>query len=75
MEESLLLLRFNCPEEDCDYIGNGWGDLRLHARAMHDKFMWFVNYLLLSFRFLRWSTAICVFNIRKSSATNIYYIH
>lgn len=47
MEESLLLLRFNCPEEDCDYIGNGWADLRLHARAAHEKFMWFVNYLLL----------------------------
>ncbi|KAF9532795.1 hypothetical protein CPB83DRAFT_784026 [Crepidotus variabilis] len=39
MEDSLLLLRFNCPERDCDYIGNGWGDLRLHVRATHAKLM------------------------------------
>ena len=42
MEESLLLLRFNCPDSECDYMGSGWGDLRLHARATHGKLMWFV---------------------------------
>ncbi len=26
MEETLMLLRFNCPDPDCDYVGNGWGD-------------------------------------------------
>lgn len=42
MEETLILLRFNCPDPDCDYIGNGWGDLKLHVRATHGKFMWYV---------------------------------
>ncbi|TFK36394.1 hypothetical protein BDQ12DRAFT_249403 [Crucibulum laeve] len=39
MEETLILLRFNCPDPDCDYIGNGWADLKLHARATHGKLM------------------------------------
>lgn len=42
MEETLILLRFNCPDPDCDYIGNGWGDLKLHVRATHGKFIWYV---------------------------------
>jgi hypothetical protein len=43
MEETLLLLRYNCPDSDCDYIGKGWGDLKLHVRATHGKLMWFVH--------------------------------
>ncbi|KIK00343.1 hypothetical protein K443DRAFT_612765 [Laccaria amethystina LaAM-08-1] len=39
MEDTLILLRFNCPDPDCDYIGNGWGDLKLHVRATHGKLM------------------------------------
>ncbi|KAF9462675.1 hypothetical protein BDZ94DRAFT_1260488 [Collybia nuda] len=39
MEETLILLRFNCPDPDCDYIGNGWGDLKLHVRATHGKLL------------------------------------
>ncbi|KAF8077552.1 hypothetical protein FPV67DRAFT_40 [Lyophyllum atratum] len=39
MEETLILLRFNCPDPDCAYIGNGWGDLKLHVRATHGKLM------------------------------------
>ncbi|GLB34540.1 putative zinc finger [Lyophyllum shimeji] len=39
MEETLILLRFNCPDPDCVYIGNGWGDLKLHVRATHGKLM------------------------------------
>jgi E3 ubiquitin-protein ligase ZNF598 len=42
MEETLILLRFNCPDLDCDYIGTGWGDLKLHVRANHGKMLWFV---------------------------------
>lgn len=44
-----MLLRFNCPDPDCDYVGNGWGDLRLHARANHGKLMWlvFLSFVLL----------------------------
>ncbi|TFL07380.1 hypothetical protein BDV98DRAFT_578801 [Pterulicium gracile] len=39
MDDALLLLRFNCADESCDYIANGWGDLRLHVRAAHNKLM------------------------------------
>ncbi|KAI0683337.1 hypothetical protein BC835DRAFT_1423394 [Cytidiella melzeri] len=39
MEDSLVLLRFNCPESTCDYIGNGWSDLKLHTRATHGRIM------------------------------------
>ena len=42
LEETLLLLRFNCPDPDCAYIGNGWGDLKLHVRASHGKLIWYV---------------------------------
>ena len=40
MEDTLILLRFNCPDKDCDYIANGWSDLKLHTRAAHGKLMW-----------------------------------
>ncbi|OCH93808.1 hypothetical protein OBBRIDRAFT_748742 [Obba rivulosa] len=39
MEDTLILLRFNCPDPNCDYIGNGWSDLKLHTRATHGKLM------------------------------------
>ncbi|KAJ6563571.1 hypothetical protein DFH09DRAFT_1476168 [Mycena vulgaris] len=39
MEETLLLLRFNCPDAECDYIGNSWSDLKLHVRATHGRLM------------------------------------
>lgn len=42
MEETLILLRFNCPDHDCDYIGNGWGDVKLHTRAVHNRLLWYV---------------------------------
>ncbi|KAH7889140.1 hypothetical protein F5I97DRAFT_1777984, partial [Phlebopus sp. FC_14] len=39
MEETLILLRFNCPDPECDYIASGWGDLKLHVRAVHGKML------------------------------------
>jgi E3 ubiquitin-protein ligase ZNF598 len=42
MEETLILLRFNCPEPSCDFTGTGWGDLKLHVRAMHGRVIWCV---------------------------------
>lgn len=39
MEETLILLRFNCPDSSCDYIGMSWSDLKLHVRAMHGKLL------------------------------------
>ncbi|KAI5124372.1 hypothetical protein M0805_008975 [Coniferiporia weirii] len=37
MEETLILLRFNCPDEECPFIAKGWNDLKVHARAIHNK--------------------------------------
>ncbi|KAJ7756065.1 hypothetical protein DFH07DRAFT_1027745 [Mycena maculata] len=39
MEETLLLLRFNCPDAECDFIGNSWSDIKLHVRASHGRLM------------------------------------
>ncbi|KAG6370057.1 hypothetical protein JVT61DRAFT_12459 [Boletus reticuloceps] len=39
MEETLILLRFNCPDAECDYTAPGWGDLKLHTRAVHGKLL------------------------------------
>lgn len=38
--ETLILLRFNCPDPDCEYIGSGWDDLKLHVRGSHGKLLW-----------------------------------
>jgi len=43
MEDSLLLLRFNCPDKTCDYIAGGWTDLRQHASHRHGAELWCVN--------------------------------
>ncbi|KZS99117.1 hypothetical protein SISNIDRAFT_447961 [Sistotremastrum niveocremeum HHB9708] len=37
MEESLFMLRFNCPDIQCDFIARGWNDLKMHVRASHGK--------------------------------------
>jgi len=47
MEETLILLRYNCPDSQCDYTATGWGDLKLHVRSAHSKMMWYVyKYLI-----------------------------
>ncbi len=45
MEDSLILLRFNCPDSNCDYIANGWSDLKLHIRGVHGKVLWYVQFV------------------------------
>jgi hypothetical protein len=40
MEETLLLLHFNCPDTECNYIRNSCSDLKLHVRASHGRLMW-----------------------------------
>ncbi|KAH9958342.1 hypothetical protein BC827DRAFT_1345056 [Russula dissimulans] len=39
MQDSLVLLRFNCPDSSCDYVATGWSDLKLHVRGVHKRFM------------------------------------
>ncbi|KAI1819547.1 hypothetical protein F4861DRAFT_526662 [Xylaria intraflava] len=33
----VLLLRYNCPDESCDFAGLGWPDLHRHVRNTHHK--------------------------------------
>ena len=47
MEDTLILLRFNCPDGSCDYIAGGWGDLKLHVRGAHGNLMWYECFLSL----------------------------
>ena len=47
-EESLLLLRYNCPEPTCDVACLGWPDLHRHVRTVHKKAMWYGRRHLLS---------------------------
>ncbi|KAM3414676.1 E3 ubiquitin-protein ligase hel2 [Cercospora zeina] len=38
-EDTVLLLRYNCPDEDCDVACLGWPDLHRHVRSVHQKVM------------------------------------
>ncbi|OTB11494.1 hypothetical protein K445DRAFT_77586 [Daldinia sp. EC12] len=37
--DTVLLLRYNCPDDSCDFAGLGWPDLHRHVRATHHKKM------------------------------------
>ncbi|KAK0665306.1 putative zinc finger protein [Cercophora samala] len=37
--DTILLLRFNCPDSECDFAGLGWVDLHQHVRSVHNKKM------------------------------------
>lgn len=47
-EDTVLLLRYNCPDEDCDVACLGWPDLHRHVKTKHGKVMWYVLILLSS---------------------------
>lgn len=34
-EDTVLLLRYNCPDPGCDVACRGWADLHRHVRAVH----------------------------------------
>ncbi|KAI9640903.1 hypothetical protein NHQ30_010744 [Ciborinia camelliae] len=38
-EDTLLLLRYNCPDPTCDTACRGWPDLHRHVRSIHQKKM------------------------------------
>ncbi|KAK5173680.1 uncharacterized protein LTR77_002361 [Saxophila tyrrhenica] len=38
-EDTVLLLRYNCPDKDCDVACLGWPDLHRHVKAVHHKTM------------------------------------
>lgn len=35
MDDSIALLRFNCPEATCDDVRQSWPDLKRHVRTEH----------------------------------------
>lgn len=37
--DTVLLLRYNCPDPSCDFAGLGWPDLHRHVRSAHQKKM------------------------------------
>ncbi|KAI1814666.1 hypothetical protein GGS20DRAFT_547320 [Poronia punctata] len=37
--DTVLLLRYNCPDTSCDFAGLGWPDLHRHVRGVHEKKM------------------------------------
>ncbi|KAI0482700.1 hypothetical protein GGR56DRAFT_621239 [Xylariaceae sp. FL0804] len=37
--DTVLLLRYNCPDSSCDFAGLGWPDLHRHVRSSHHKKM------------------------------------
>jgi E3 ubiquitin-protein ligase ZNF598 len=39
VEDTLLLLRYNCPDPSCDIACLGWPDLHRHVRSVHHKKM------------------------------------
>ncbi|KAI9877509.1 MAG: hypothetical protein M1830_003739 [Pleopsidium flavum] len=38
-EDTVLLLRYNCPDRDCDIACLGWPDLHRHVKSVHHKVM------------------------------------
>lgn len=37
--DTILLLRYNCPDPACDFAGLGWPDLHRHVKSVHHKRM------------------------------------
>ncbi|MCJ1251627.1 hypothetical protein MMC30_008862 [Trapelia coarctata] len=38
-DDTVLLLRYNCPDKDCDVACWGWPDLHRHVKSLHHKMM------------------------------------
>ncbi|KAL2360674.1 hypothetical protein RJZ56_006471 [Blastomyces dermatitidis] len=38
-EDTVLLLRYNCPDSECDVACLGWPDLHRHVKSQHQKVM------------------------------------
>ncbi len=37
LEETVLLLRYNCPDANCEVACTGWRDFKAHVRREHDR--------------------------------------
>lgn len=40
LEDTRLLLQYNCPDSECDVACLGWPDLHRHVKTAHGKVMW-----------------------------------
>jgi len=74
MQDSLVLLRFNCPDSSCETMATSWHDLKLHVRGIHKKFMWCAPTVSSLVRTQQSESihakATCASPTRKSSHTN-----
>lgn len=75
--DTVLLLRYNCPDEDCDVACLGWPDLHRHVKSKHSKVMWYVDLITCAILGL---AANCAFRIvtfvlvtRRSLPMNMNY--
>lgn len=41
LDETLALLRFNCPHTRCDAIRSSWSELKLHVKKDHSRMLWY----------------------------------
>jgi hypothetical protein len=40
-EDTVILLRYNCPDKECDVACMGWPDLHRHVKSKHGRSMWY----------------------------------
>ena len=41
LEDSMLLLRFNCPDPSCDVACKNWSALKAHVKSSHHRYLWY----------------------------------
>ncbi|CAO1629107.1 unnamed protein product [Parajaminaea phylloscopi] len=39
LQDTLILLRYNCPDERCDVAVGGWQDMKMHAKQDHHRLL------------------------------------
>lgn len=39
-DDTVLLLRYNCPEPSCDVACLGWKNLHAHVKSVHGRVLW-----------------------------------
>lgn len=39
MDSTLILLRYNCPDERCEVASAGWSDMKMHAKRDHNRLL------------------------------------
>ena len=76
LEETLALLRFNCPDRHCNEILSGWQDLKRHAKHAHDRVLWFVLFPLLHpacLSYIHPKSELCIRNLKIFAQEHTLY--